>query len=312
MEYRIHELLSLVQDDQVELASGAGTEAVRERVMAQVRPARRRPLRKLVLAAAAAAMLVVSACAAAYYTGGWQLFETEKALAAAVREKYADDVAVGVSVPGPEKERIETVPEHVARIMTETVFDEDELISLERGTAETVWTWKKVTREPEDYAGRSLRWEQYSGEAYAEAIGVEGVLNWDLSWVAEQYPATENGQLLSLAYGEADGRLARLEALISYSPDPEDAYPRLSIELGYDEAWTNDTEMILSSAYDFCEVHTTRDGVDVLIQGSGSRIWAEAKTLHTRVNLFTDCCTREEIIEVVEHLHLAALFGQMQ
>lgn len=93
---------------------------------------------------------------------------------------------------------------------------------------------------------------------------------------------------------------------------PEDDYPRLSIEPGYDEAWTNDTEMILSSAYDFCEVHTTRDGVDVLIQGSGSRIWAEAKTLHTRVNLFTDCCTREEIIEVVEHLHLAALFGQMQ
>lgn len=88
MEYQIHELLSLVQDDQVELASGAGTEAVRERVMAQVRPARRRPLRKLVLAAAAAAMLVVSACAAAYYTGGWQLFETEKALAAAEARRH--------------------------------------------------------------------------------------------------------------------------------------------------------------------------------------------------------------------------------
>ena len=266
----------------------------------------------LLIAAAMVMALAATAFAADYVINHRNIFffDTVEALAAAQR---TDDAQVGsYEVPASAEENadMETVAEYVARTLEFGRYGDETLLSDETDdTPETLWERRRATECLHDDYGRITN-TYFAGEAYAEKLVVEGLLDWDLSAVAGSMTPDEQGQIVLISRDAKDQTLVMANALLGYTTDEG---KRFQIEYKYDaEArYMKDAEYILSSEYDGCYVYSTSDQVEVLIEAYDGQIWASAVNTEAgnAVYFYTTGCTTGEMEVLLDALNLAVVMN---
>lgn len=275
----------------------------------------KRPLKlcksgKTILAAAAVlVLLVVTAFAADYVINQREVyfFDTVEEMAEAWREAEENE-AFSYSVPGSMKDNrdLETVAEYVDWVMRGGFYGEEETILSDEtdDTDDTLWERRMVTSFRDEEYSRivGLEAEYFTGDAYAERIVIDGLLDWDISSVLETMTPEEDAQIVSVVRDALSGDIVRGDALLGYTTEKG---KRFQIDYQYDEIYPNaDTEYILSSARDYSAVYTTDDGVEVLIEEYDSQIWAKAVNERNAVYIYTTGCTVEEMESILDDLDL--------
>lgn len=277
------------------------------------KPGMKKVGKSILAAAAVLVLLVVSAFAADYVINHREVyfFDTLEEMAEARRETAAENEAFSYSVPGSMKDNrdLETVAEHVDWVMNGVGYygEEETVLSHETdGSADTLWECRKVTSFRDEDFG-SVTAEYLTGAAYGERIVIDGLLDWDVSSVLETMTPEKDAQILSSVRKVVGGDIVRGDALLGYITE---AGRRFQIDYQYDESIDyGKTEYILSSAYDYCAVYTTDDGVEVLLQEYDGQIWADAEYGHTAVHLYTTGCTVEEMEDILDGLELHIPLG---
>lgn len=268
--------------------------------------------RKIGKTALIAAAMVVALAATAFGAGyavnysNIMFFDTLKDMAAA-QQKDGSETASYAS-PGSARhneQEMETVAETIAHFLERGYHGEETLLSDETDDpAETMWERRRVTECLHEDYGR-ITSEYRTGTAYAGQLVVEGLLDWDLSSLAENMTPDEGGQLL-LTSRDRTGKLVMAEALLGYTTVEG---KRFQIEYNYDadSRYLQETEYILSSEYDDCYLYTTSDQVEVLIEAYDGQIWASAVNVKAgnAVHLYTTGCMASEIEAILDGLHLA-------
>lgn len=269
---------------------------------------------KSILAVAAVlVLLVVSAFATDYVINHREIyfFDTLEEMAEARRETAAENEAFSYSVPGSmaDNRDLETVAEHVEWVMNGAGYYEmEESVCADEtdDSEDTLWERRKVTAFRDEDFGRVTA-EYLTGIAYAERIVIEGLLDWDVSSVLETMTPEEDAQILSSVRKVLSGDIVRGDALLGYITETG---RRFQIDYQYNESMDfGKAEYILSSAYDYCAVYTTDDGVEVLLQEYDGQIWADAEYGHTAVYLYTTDCTVEEMEDILDGLELHIPLG---
>lgn len=273
----------------------------------------KRPLKlcksgKTILAATAVlVLLVVTAFAADYVINQREVyfFDTVEEMAEAWWENTAENEAFSYSVPGSMKDNrdLETVAEHVAWVMRDGFYGEDETVLSEETnvSADVLWERRLVTSFRDEDFG-SVTAEYLTGAAYGERIVIEGLLDWDVSSVLKTMTPEEDAQIVSSVRKVLGGSIVRGDALLGYTTEEG---RRFQIDYQYNKGMDfGKAEYILSSARDYSAVYTTDDGVEVLIEEYDGQIWAEAVNERNAVYIYTTGCTVEEMESILDDLDL--------
>ena len=275
-----------------------------ERVLARAKTLRhRRPTgRVCLLAAALAAVLTVTAFATDYFLNDREVFffDTLEALAAKQQQDHPG-TAIYYGVPGTaeENQQTETAAEYVARVMERGLHDEETILSRE-----DTGTGRLMTAEYHDPELGTVRTEYRAEAALAESIQVDGLLDWDVSFLRDVMTPDPDGQVLALGRSADGGELVWVKAHLGYAPQEGRRFS-LSYQYTPDFDYGENPEYVLSNAYDQSEIFTTQDQVRVLVQSFDGQVWAHAARGCKSVSIYTDGCTFEQVESFLDQLDLS-------
>ena len=267
----------------------------------------RRMGKGLLIAAVLTVALMVSAAGVDYAVNRREVFffDSLEAMTDWHRQEYPDSEVMTVKEPGSleESRELETVAEGVARVMERGSYDDETLLLDEvDDTADTLWERRVVrTIDHEDYG--PIRTEYTTGAAYAEGFAVEGLLDWDISTALASLTPDEGGQLLSVSRNR-NGEIVMANALLGYGLAEGGRFV-LEYDFDRDARFYQGREAVLSCAYDTCELYTTADGVEVLVEAYDGQVWAQAWLEQVRVNLYAVDYTVSEVEAILEALELS-------
>lgn len=268
--------------------------------------------RVALVAATLTMLLAVTAFATDYILNHREIFffDTLEALAAAKQSEVAQDQAISYASPGSreENEDTETPSGYVSRMWTEGQFDDEVVLSREiQKDSQELWERRKVTRAQSDVYGDILT-EYLIGTAYARRLVVDGLLDWDLSFLEERMTPEQDGQILSVSRDAETGELAVVTGLLGYRTEEGE---RFQVEYSYNPSFPRGQipEYILDSAYDQSEIFVTEDSVEVLLQAFDGQIWATAVNGAKSVSLYTTGCTMEEMRSILNQMNLSQVIA---
>ncbi len=263
----------------------------------------------LIAAALAAAFLTLTAFAVDYVLNHREIFFFDS-LEALTEKQSADhpDSAVSCAVPGSaeENEELETPSQYVSRAMEKGLLGEETVLSQEKGTyAQDGWE-RRIIRSCEESFYGDVVTEYRTAAEYAEQIVVDGLLDWDLSFLAEQMTPMEGGQIVVLCRSREENELLWVKTHLGYIPQEG---KRFSLSYEYNTFFDRGQEVqyILNSAYDRGEIYLTKDNVEVLMQEYDGQIWCSAANGYKSVNIYATGCTFEEMKQIVEQLDLRTI-----
>ena len=269
-------------------------------------------MRTVVIAAAlVAAMMACTAFTADYIINRREIFffDTIEALAQKQQQDLDDpNAVVGYAVPNSAEENadMETSAEYVARAMEQGVYSENEkVISRETGGEGDDWEQRMISECDDSYYGEIVT-EYRTSSGYAEHVTVDGLLDWDLSFLSEKMTPDEGGQLLSVCRHQKEDDFSIVHLHLGYTTSDGGCFV-LNYEYNTEWEYGEDPEYILNSAYDRSEVYTTPDNVQVLVQEYDGQVWARAVNGHKSVSIFTNGCTYEEVEEILEQMNLSSV-----
>lgn len=261
---------------------------------------------KMILAAAAVlALLVVTAFAADYVINRREIyfFDTLEEMAAGNRAE-GDTFSYSAPASMAVNRDMETVAEHVAWVMERGgYYGEDETVLSDEtsGAGDALWERRLVTQFWEEDLG-SVTAEYLTGDAYAERVVIDGLLDWDVSSALKTMTPEEDAQIVSAVRDAVTGDVICADALLGYATAEG---RRFQIDYRYDAIYLNAAEeYILSSARDYCAVYTTGDGVEVLIEEYDGQVWAKAVNERNAVYIYTTGCTVKEMEAILNGLGL--------
>lgn len=258
--------------------------------------------RVFLAAAALAAVLTATAFAADYILNDREVFffDTLDALAAKQQQDHPGSAAYyGVPGTAEESEQIETSTEYVARVMERGLHEEQAIL-----TREDAENGRLMIAEYEDPDKGTIRSEYQASAALADSIQVDGLLDWDVSFLQEEMTPDTDGQILALGRSAEDGQLLWVKAHLGYTPQTGKRFS-LSYEYTPDFDYGENPEYVLSSAYDRSEIFTTQDQVQVLVQEFDGQVWANAARGCKSVYIYTNGCTFEQVESYLDQLGLA-------
>ena len=269
-------------------------------------------MRTVVIAAAlVAAMMACTAFTADYIINRREIFffDTIEALTQKQQQDLDDpNAVVGYEVPNSAEENadMETSAEYVARAMEQGVYSENEkVISREPGGEGDDWEQRMISECDDSYYGEIVT-EYRTSSGYAEHVTVDGLLDWDLSFLSEKMTPDEGGQLLSVCRHQKEDDFSIVHLHLGYTTSDGGCFV-LNYEYNTEWEYGEDPEYILSSAYDRNEVYATGDNVQVLVQEYDGQVWARAVNGHKSVSIFTNGCTYEEVEEILEQMNLSSV-----
>ena len=270
-------------------------------------------MRTVVIAAAlVAAMMACTAFTADYIINRREIFffDTIEALTQKQEEDLLDDpdAAIGYEVPNSAEENadMETSAEYVARAMENGFYgDNEKVISRETGGEGDDWEQRMISECDDSYYGEIVT-EYRTSSGYAEHVTVDGLLDWDLSFLSEKMTPDEGGQLLSVCRHQKEDDFSIVHLHLGYTTSDGGCFV-LNYEYNTEWEYGEDPEYILSSAYDRNEVYATGDNVQVLVQEYDGQVWARAVNGHKSVSIFTNGCTYEEVEEILEQMNLSSV-----
>ena len=270
-------------------------------------------MRTIVIAAAlVAAMMACTAFTADYIINRREIFffDTIEALTQKQEEDLLDDpdAAIGYEVPNSAEENadMETSAEYVARAMENGFYgDNEKVISRETGGEGDDWEQRMISECDDSYYGEIVT-EYRTSSGYAEHVTVDGLLDWDLSFLSEKMTPDEGGQLLSVCRHQKEDDFSIVHLHLGYTTSDGGCFV-LNYEYNTEWEYGEDPEYILSSAYDRNEVYATGDNVQVLVQEYDGQVWARAVNGHKSVSIFTNGCTYEEVEEILEQMNLSSV-----
>ena len=273
----------------------------------------RKMMRTTIIAAAlVAAMLACTAFTADYIINRREIFffDTIEALTQKQEEDLLDDpdAAIGYEVPNSAEENadMETSAEYVARAMENGFYgDNEKVISRETGGEGDDWEQRMISECDDSYYGEIVT-EYRTSSGYAEHVTVDGLLDWDLSFLSEKMTPDEGGQLLSVCRHQKEDDFSIVHLHLGYTTSDGGCFV-LNYEYNTEWEYGEDPEYILNSAYDRSEVYTTPDNVQVLVQEYDGQVWARAVNGHKSVSIFTNGCTYEEVEEILEQMNLSSV-----
>lgn len=261
--------------------------------------------RTLLAVAALAAALTATAFAADYLLNDREVFffDTLDALAAKQQQAHPG-TAVYYGVPGTaeENQQVETPAEYVARVMERGLHDEETILARE-----DTQNGRKMVAEYTDPVHGTVRTEYLASAALADSIRVDGLVDWDISFLAEEMTPDRDGQVLALGRSE-NGQLLWAKAHLGYAPAAGKRFS-LSYEYTPDFDYGENPEYVLSSAYDRSELFTTQDQVQVLVQEFDGQVWANAARGCKSVSIYTDGCTFDQVESLLDRMSLADVLG---
>ena len=266
------------------------------------------------VAIAAALVATMTACTA--FTADYIInrreiffFDTIEALTQKQQQDLDDpNAVVGYAVPNSAEENadMETSAEYVARAMEQGVYSENEkVISRETGGEGDDWEQRMISECDDSYYGEIVT-EYRTSSGYAEHVTVDGLLDWDLSFLSEKMTPDEGGQLLSVCRHQKEDDFSIVHLHLGYTTSDGGCFV-LNYEYNTEWEYGEDPEYILSSAYDRNEVYATGDNVQVLVQEYDGQVWARAVKDHKSVSIFTNGCTYEEVEEILEQMNLSSV-----
>ena len=269
-------------------------------------------MRTVVLAAAlVAAMMACTAFTADYIINRREIFffDTIEALTEKQQQDLDDPNAVaGYAVPNSAEENadMETSAEYVARAMEQGVYSENEkVISRETGGEGDDWEQRMISECDDSYYGEIVT-EYRTSSGYAEHVTVDGLLDWDLSFLSEKMTPDEGGQLLSVCRHQKEDDFSIVHLHLGYTTSDGGCFV-LNYEYNTEWEYGEDPEYILNSAYDRSEVYTTPDNVQVLVQEYDGQVWVQAVKDYKSVSIYTTGCTYEEVEEILEQMNLSSV-----
>ena len=229
-------------------------------------------MRTVVIAAAlVAAMMACTAFTADYIINRREIFffDTIEALTQKQEEDLLDDpdAAIGYEVPNSAEENadMETSAEYVARAMENGFYgDNEKVISRETGGEGDDWEERMISESSDSYYGE-ITVEYRTSPDYANHVTVDGLLDWDLSFLSEKMTPVEGGQLLSFCRHKQEDDFSDTKLHLGYTTADGGRFV-LNYEYNTEWEYSESPEYILNSAYDRNEVYTTKDNVQVLIQ----------------------------------------------
>lgn len=271
-------------------------------------------MRTVVIAAAlVAAMMACTAFTADYIINRREIFffDTIEALAQKQQQDLDDpNAVVGYEVPNSAEENadMETSAEYVARAMENGFYgDNEKVISRETGGERDDWEERMISESSDSYYGE-ITVEYRTSPDYAKHVTVDGLLDWDLSFLSEKMTPDEGGQLLSFCRHKQEDDFSDIKLHLGYTTADGGRFV-LNYEYNTDWDYGEEPEYILSSAYDQNEIYTTSDNVQVLVQEYDGQVWARAVNNHKSVSIFTNGCTFEEVEEILEQMDLSSVIG---
>ncbi len=284
---------------------------------ADAQKARRSPslcrlCRSVVVAVLVTATLTVTVFAADYVINQRDIFffDTLEALTKFQTAQNGNSAAaVSVAMPNSaeENEEMETAQQYVSRWMDGELEGETVLSQQQGDPTKTGWERRRVTKREHPVYGPIVN-EYLSGSIYASQIVVEGVTDWDTSWLCTAMSPDENGQLITISRDEKTGETLSVVALAGYHTAQGKPF-LLSYNYDSSEQYWQGPEYILNSAYDTAEVFRTEDNVDVLVQSYDGQVWAIAANVEKTVSIYTTGYTVPEMKELLNHLNLAEAIG---
>ena len=271
-------------------------------------------MRTVVIAAAlVAAMMACTAFTADYIINRREIFffDTIEALTQKQQQDLDDpNAVVGYEVPNSAEENadMETSAEYVARAMENGFYgDNEKVISRETGGERDDWEERMISESSDSYYGE-ITVEYRTSPDYAKHVTVDGLLDWDLSFLSEKMTPDEGGQLLSFCRHKQEDDFSDIKLHLGYTTADGGRFV-LNYEYNTDWDYGEEPEYILSSAYDQNEIYTTSDNVQVLVQEYDGQVWARAVNNHKSVSIFTNGCTFEEVEEILEQMDLSSVIG---
>lgn len=271
-------------------------------------------VRTIVIAAAlVAAMMACTAFTADYILNRREIFffDTIEALTQKQQEDLHDpDAVVGYQIPNSAEENadMETSAEYVARAMESGFYGETEkVISRETGGEGDDWDERMISECDDSFYGKIIA-EYRTSPQYAEHVTVDGLLDWDLSCLTEKMTPDKDGQLLSFCRHKQEDDFSIVKFHLGYTTENGG---RFILNYEYNTEWDHgeQPEYILNSAYDFSEMYTTKDNIQVLVQKYDGQVWASAVNGYKSVDIYTNGCTVEEMYELLEQMKLSTVIG---
>ena len=273
----------------------------------------RKALRTILIAAALiTALLTLTAFGVDYVLNHREIFffDSLEALTERQSSQYPQ-AAVSYAVPGTaeENKNSETSAEYVSRAMRDGLLGNETLISRSEGDYfKDGWTQQVIRSSKDSYYGDVVT-EYRTAAEYAQELHFDGILDWDLSILANDMVPMENGQIAVLCHSRQDGQLLWIKSHLGYIPQEGKRFS-LSYEYNTFFDYSEDTEYVLNSAYDRGEIFVTQDHIEVLIQEFDGQIWCSAVNGYKSVNIYTDGCTWEEVEDILNHLDLASVLAE--
>jgi len=274
----------------------------------------RKKLRKTTSALLLAAIILVMSSTAAFaadYVINHRsvfFFDTIAALTEAQRMELPPSAANYSGVPGSLKEnrKLETPAQLVTRYLEQGKFGSETVLADETDpTAESLWERRMESTSTHDYYG-DIQNEYLAGEAYAGKLVIEGLLEWDLASMTAVMTPEEGGQIIVSSRDASDGKLVMTDALLGYRTEEGERF-QIYFSHDADSRFVQDSEYVLSSAFDEAYIYTTRDGVEVLIELYDGQIWAQTANADTgnEVHFYTTGCTAAQMEEILDSLSLS-------
>lgn len=260
-------------------------------------------VRILLAAVLAFILLTLSVFAADYVLNHRQVFffDTLEALAAKQSQENPGN-AIGYAIPcdAEEAKDLETSVQYVARAMENGLLGDEQVVD-QGETPDGRWVIRKCQN---DLYGDVIT-EYRTSPTYANALSIDGLLQWDLSALANTMKPDENGQILVLCKSQEEHDLLWSKAHLGYTTDEG---KRFSLSYTYDITWDyGRPEYILSDAYDSSEVFVTDDSVQVLLLSYDGQVWANAANGHRSVDIYTTGRTVSEIKSLLNQLSLSTV-----
>lgn len=271
-------------------------------------------VRTIVIAAAlVSAMLACTAFTADYIINRREIFffDTIEALTQKQQEDLDDpDAVVSYSVPSSAEENadMETSAEYVARAMESGFYSENEkVISRETGSEGDDWDERMISECDDSYYGEIVT-EYRTSSDYATHVTVDGLLDWDLSFLSETLTPDAGGQLLSFCRHQQQDDFSITKLHLGYTTADGGCFV-LNYEYNTEWDYGEKPEYILNSVYDRNELYTTSDNVQALVQEYDGQIWVTVQNGYKSVSIFTNGCTFEEICDDLDQMQLASVIG---
>ncbi len=292
----VEEVLSMIEKNQKKERSAKSAKMMRTTIIA---------------AALVAAMLACTAFTADYIINRREIFffDTIEALTQKQQEDLEDpNAAVGYQVPNSAEENadMETSAEYVARAMESGFYSEnEEVISRETGGEEDDWEQRMISECDDSYYGEIVV-EYRTSSGYAEHVTVDGLLDWDLSYLTEKMTPDEGGQMLSFCRHKQEDDFSIVKLHLGYKTEDGGRFV-LNYEYNTDWDYGEKTDYVLNSAYDSSELYTTVDNIQVLVQEYDGQVWANAVNGYKSFDIYTDGCTVDEIKQILDQLNLSSV-----